>query len=76
MLPKLKKYVEEFWRTYVLFLAPILFLPVLFSGMNGDFDLNNGNDTKKAFDVNVPGRKSDYEPMACAYILLVMAIYW
>jgi len=27
MLPKLKKYVEEFWRTYVLFLAPILFLP-------------------------------------------------
>jgi hypothetical protein len=49
---------------------------VLFSGMNGDLDLNNGNDTIKVYDVNVPGRKSDYEPMACAYILLVMAIYW
>ena len=79
MFNKLIKYVKTFWRTYVLILTPLLLLPIILSGMTEheiSSSLDGLNITKTLHVGSVPGRKSDYEAMVCAYVLLLMAIYW
>ena len=81
MFFKLRLYLKTFWRTFVLILAPILLLPIIFSGMteSGSLIDNNGNillNSSVILENKIPGRKSDYEAMVCAYVLLLMAIYW
>jgi di/tricarboxylate transporter len=89
------KYIYEnflpFWRTFVLVLTPLVFLPVLLSGTP---DQNNDTDNNRdLFNGSLPSpvaigssldpsshakeeRPSDYEPMVCAYVLLIMSVYW
>jgi hypothetical protein len=81
MFNKLIKYFKTFWRTYVLILTPLLLLPIILSGMTdhetGSPDSLDGLNLTKTLNIgSVPGRNSDYEAMVCAYVLLLMAIYW
>ena len=80
MVIKIRKYLETFWRAYVLILAPIVLLPIILRGMAENdvtplVDLES-NSTDALFAKLLPPQKSEYEPMVCAYVLLLMAIYW
>ena len=80
MLLKLRLYLQTFWRVYVLFLTPILLLPILLSGIADDEAVRNGLNSNSSdtnlVDSGSTTRRSDYEAMVCAYVLLLMAIYW
>jgi hypothetical protein len=81
MFFKLRLYLKTFWRTFVLILTPLLLLPIIFSGMSdagSNLDVTNNIlvNNSVILENKIPGRKSDYEAMVCAYVLLLMAIYW
>ena len=65
-----RAYFSQFWRTYILILAPLLLMPLLFIGENPDENHDGGSDG------NLEAAQTTYEAMACAYTLLLMAIYW
>ena len=84
-------YLVPFWRTFVLVITPLVFLPVLLSGTSNDSantdstDLFNGSlpspvaigsGSPSGNDGSNPDQPSDYEPMVCAYVLLIMSVYW
>lgn len=83
MLLKLRLYLQTFWRVYVLILTPILLMPIILHGMSDVSTSNEANEgisnvdnSSATFDENIAPVKSDYEAMVCAYVLLLMAIYW
>ena len=94
MIMKIKEvinYLVPFWRTYVLVITPLVFLPVLLSGLTTEATntdsidpLNGSLPSPVAIGFTSPsgnvGSKSDlpsdYEPMVCAYVLLIMSVYW
>jgi di/tricarboxylate transporter len=84
-------YLVPFWRTFVLVITPLVFLPVLLSGTSNDSantdstDLFNGSlpspvaigsGSPSGNDGSNADQPSDYEPMVCAYVLLIMSVYW
>ena len=82
--------ILPFWRTFVLVLTPLVFLPVLLSGtQDQNYDTDNNSDPLNGslpspVAIGSPGnpssdakeRPNDYEPMVCAYVLLIMSVYW
>jgi di/tricarboxylate transporter len=84
-------YLVPFWRTFVLVITPLVFLPVLLSGTSNasantdSTDLFNGSlpspvaigsGSPSGNDGSKADQPSDYEPMVCAYVLLIMSVYW
>ncbi len=82
-------YLIPFWRSYVLIITPLVLLPILFSVSKDDptdtqsLDPFNGSlpspvaiGSTGSSDSPKSERPSDYEPMVCAYVLLVMSVYW
>jgi len=60
----IRTYLATFWRFYVLIFTPILLIPVLMHGLS----------TEKTYPDN-DGDKGNtiYEPMVCAYVLLLVS---
>jgi di/tricarboxylate transporter len=80
-------YLIPFWRSYVLVITPLVLLPILFSVSTDDpTDSSSYNGSLPSpvaigsaagsSDSPKSERPSDYEPMVCAYVLLVMSVYW
>ena len=76
-------YLSTFWRFYVLVLTPILLIPVVLHGLSTENTFLDGNDGDDVTGFNstasheaLTRANSNYEPMVCAYVLLLMAVYW
>ena len=85
MFPMFRAYISTFWRFYVLVLTPILLIPIVLHGLSTENTfLDNNNDNSSYDDDNnsttsettLTHANSNYEPMVCAYVLVLMAVYW
>jgi len=71
-------YLSTFWRFYVLVLTPILLIPIVLHGLSTEntyldnYDDNDNNSTA-SFEP-LTRANSNYEPMVCAYVLLLVSI--
>ena len=74
-------YISTFWRFYVLILTPILLIPIVLHGLSTentylDNNNNNNDNAENSTLESLTHANSNYEPMVCAYVLVLMAIYW
>ena len=82
MFPMFRAYISTFWRFYVLVLTPILLIPIVLHGLSTEntfLDNNNdsyGDNKSTTSETTLTHANSNYEPMVCAYVLVLMAVYW
>ncbi len=81
MFTMFRAYISTFWKFYVLVLTPILLIPIVLHGLSTEntfLDNNNSDDDNNSTTsaTTLTHANSNYEPMVCAYVLILMAVYW